>query len=94
MFEEIDELKAELEKGDADKSEDEFGDLLFATINAGRLYGINADTALERSNAKFTSRFNHIEARAKEKGLRLKDMTLEQMEELWNEAKAIERQQK
>ena len=94
VFEEIDELKAELEKGDADKSEDEFGDLLFATINAGRLYGINADTALERCNAKFTSRFNHIEARAKEKGLRLKDMTLEEMEELWNEAKAIERQQK
>ena len=53
----------------------------------------NADTALERTNAKFTRRFNHIEARAKEKGLSLKDMTLEQMEELWNEAKAIERQE-
>ena len=93
VHEEIDELKVEIEKGDADHSEDEFGDFLFATINAGRLYGINADTALERTNAKFTRRFNHIEARAKEKGLSLKDMTLEQMEELWNEAKSIERQE-
>lgn len=92
VYEEIGELKEELEKGDQDKSEAEFGDFLFAAINAGRLYNINPDTALERTNAKFTSRFNHIEARAKEKGLSLKDMTLQQMEELWNEAKSIEKQ--
>ncbi len=94
VYEEIGELKVELEKGDQDHSEAEFGDLLFAVINAGRLYNINPDTALERTNAKFAYRFNHIEARAKEKGLKLKDMTLQQMEDLWNEAKAIEKQDK
>ncbi|MCR5455713.1 MAG: nucleoside triphosphate pyrophosphohydrolase [Bacteroidales bacterium] len=94
VYEEMGELKVELDKGDQDNSEAEFGDLLFAVINAGRLYNINPDTALERTNAKFASRFNHIEARAKEKGLNLKDMTLQQMEDLWNEAKAIEKQGK
>lgn len=90
VFEEFNELKAELDKDDADKSEAEFGDLLFAVINAGRLYGINADTALERTNGKFISRFNHIEARAKEMGRNLRDMTLAEMDELWNEAKSLE----
>lgn len=94
VFEEFNELQVELEKGDADKSEAEFGDILFAVINAGRLYGVNPDTALERTNAKFTSRFNHIEARAKEMGRKLGDMTLDEMEALWNEAKALEKQQK
>ncbi len=94
VYEEFGELKAELEKDDADKAESEFGDLMFAVINAGRLYGINADTALERTNAKFISRFNHIEARAKEQGRKLKELSLEEMEELWNESKTLEKNSK
>lgn len=74
---------------DQDRIEAEFGDLLFAVINAARLYGVNPENALERTNRKFIARFNHIEKAAAAKGLRLKDMTLCQMDELWNEAKDI-----
>ena len=85
--EELGELRAEIEKGDRQCSEEEFGDYLFSLINMARLYHINADNALERTNQKFISRFNYVEARAKEQGRSLKDMSLEEMDELWNEAK-------
>jgi XTP/dITP diphosphohydrolase len=74
---------------DADKAEAEFGDLLFSLINASRLYKINPDNALERTNNKFIKRFNYIEQAAKDQGKALKDMTLTEMDELWNEAKAL-----
>lgn len=88
--EEINELKSELNKGDKENSEKEFGDVLFAIINAGRLYDINPENALELTNRKFISRFNYIEQKAKEQGRNLKDMTLAEMEELWQQAKTKE----
>jgi len=69
---------------------EEFGDLLFALINAARLYKIRPDDALEQTNLKFMRRFNYIESRAKEQGRELKDMTLAEMDALWNEAKKLE----
>ena len=86
--EELDELQAELAKEDGNK-EEEFGDLLFAMINAARLYKIRPDNALEMTNLKFIKRFNYIETRAKELGRELKDMSLDEMEALWQEAKTI-----
>ena len=86
--EELDELQAELAKEDGEK-EAEFGDLLFAMINAARLYKIRPDNALEQTNLKFIRRFNYVEAKAKEQGKELKDMSLEEMEALWQEAKTI-----
>ena len=86
--EELDELQAELAKEDGNK-EAEFGDLLFAMINAARLYKIRPDNALEMTNLKFIKRFNYIETRAKELGRELKDMSLDEMEALWQEAKTI-----
>ena len=65
----------------------EYGDFLFSLINAARLYHINPDNALEHTNQKFIRRFNYVEQKAKEQGLQLKEMTLAQMDELWNEAK-------
>lgn len=88
VHEEVDELRIELEKDDKENSTNEFGDLLFSLINASRLYGINPDNALERTNRKFISRFSYVEQRAKEQGRELGDMTLEEMDRLWNEAKA------
>ncbi len=90
VHEELDELQAELAKEDGGNKEAEFGDLLFAMINAARLYKIRPDNALEQTNLKFMRRFNYIEQRAKEKGHDLKDMTLNEMEALWQEAKANE----
>lgn len=87
VHEEVDELRTELEKDDKENSTNEFGDLLFSLINASRLYGINPDNALECTNRKFISRFSYVEQRAKEQGRELKDMTLEEMDRLWNEAK-------
>lgn len=72
------------------KAEQEFGDLLFAMVNAARLYKIRPDNALEKTNQKFIKRFNYIEAKAKEKGHALEDMTLEEMDTLWNESKTFE----
>lgn len=86
--EEFNELKAEINKMDADKMEAEFGDLFFSLINAARLYKINPDNALERTNLKFIRRFNYLEEKVKEEGRSLKDMTLAEMDEIWNEAKA------
>lgn len=90
VYEEVDELRAEFEKGDKVKAEKEFGDFLFSIVNAARLYGVNPDTALELTNNKFRSRFGYIEQQAKSKGVKLKDMSLEQMDALWNEAKKTE----
>lgn len=89
--EELGELEAELERGDRDKSMAEFGDFFFSLINAARLYHINPDNALERTNQKFIRRFNYVEAKAKLQGIQLTDMTLAQMDALWNEAKALEK---
>ncbi|MDR1561549.1 MAG: nucleoside triphosphate pyrophosphohydrolase [Dysgonamonadaceae bacterium] len=85
--EEIGELKQEITNMNAERMEDEFGDLLFSLINAARLYEIDPDNALERTNQKFISRFNYIERKAKELGKSLKDMTLAEMEVLWQTAK-------
>ncbi|MDE6255366.1 MAG: nucleoside triphosphate pyrophosphohydrolase [Muribaculaceae bacterium] len=89
--EEINEVEAEIKNGDTDKIDAEFGDLLFAVINAARLYGVNPENALERTNRKFISRFNYIEVKAKEQGKALKDMTLAEMDNFWNEAKSLDR---
>ena len=88
VHEELNELQAELAKDDGNR-EQEFGDLLFAMINAARLYKIRPDNALEQTNLKFMRRFNYVEQRAKEQGKELKDMTLAEMDALWNEAKQI-----
>ncbi len=88
-----DEMSASL-NGDASLNDGitaEFGDLLFALINAARLYKIKPDNALEQTNLKFIRRFNYVEAKAKEQGKELKEMTLAEMDELWNEAKRGER---
>ena len=89
--EEISEFEAEVTNMDEEKATEEFGDLLFAMINAARLYKIRPDNALEKTNLKFRRRFDYIEQKAKEKGLSLKEMTLNDMEALWQEAKEAER---
>ena len=88
--EELDEFEAELRKEDKKKSEQELGDFLFAVINAARLYKLNPDNALEMTNQKFIRRFDYIEQHSIRIGKPLKDMTLEEMDALWNEAKALE----
>jgi XTP/dITP diphosphohydrolase len=90
VTEELDELKVELEKADADKAEQELGDFLFSVVNAARLYDLNPDTALERTNRKFKARFAYIEQHTIKQGHSLKETTLEEMDALWNEAKAHE----
>ena len=87
--EEINELETEISSMDNDKMEAEFGDLFFSLINAARLYKVNPDNALERTNQKFIHRFNHIEQETKKQGRNLKEMTLKEMDILWNEAKNI-----
>jgi len=88
--EELNELKSEIHTMDKDKIENEFGDLFFSLINAARLYSVDPDNALERTNQKFIRRFNYIEQRAKETGKQLKEMTLDEMEVFWQEAKKVE----
>ena len=89
VYEELGELKEELKRGDKHRSTEEFGDFLFSLINAARLYHINPDNALEFTNLKFIKRFNYIEEAAKAKGVMIKDLTLAEMDELWEEAKAL-----
>lgn len=91
VHEEVDELKVELEKSDKEHSTDEYGDFLFSLINAARLYHINPDNALERTNKKFIRRFNYVEQKAKEQGRNIQDLTLSEMDELWGEAKTLEK---
>ena len=88
--EEMAEVEEEIKAGNHDNIETEFGDLLFAVINAARLYGVKPENALEKTNRKFISRFNHIEKRAIESGKKLKEMSLEEMDKLWEEAKKKE----
>ena len=88
--EELSELEAELRKEDRETSTDELGDFLFSVINAARLYHLNPDNALERTNRKFINRFNYIEQHSIRAGKPLTEMTLEEMDALWNEAKANE----
>lgn len=90
VYEELEELKAELAKGDKENSTRELGDFLFSVINAARLYKLNPDNALEMTNQKFIRRFNYVEDHSMKQGKSLKDMTLEEMDKLWNEAKCQE----
>ncbi len=87
--EEIAEAEAEMAAGDKDKTEAEIGDLFFALINASRLYGIDPEQALERTNKKFIKRFAHIEQVARESGKQLSEMTPAEMESAWCEAKNL-----
>ena len=88
--EEIAEVEQEMQRGDAVNLEKEFGDLLFSLVNASRLYGINPDNALEMTNNKFRSRFNYVEQQTIGQGRNLRDISLGEMDALWNEAKRKE----
>jgi len=88
--EEVNELSHEIDKVDEDKMEAEFGDLFFAMVNAARLYGIDPEAALERTNLKFIKRFNYLESQTLLKGRNLHDMSLEEMDKYWEEAKKFE----
>jgi XTP/dITP diphosphohydrolase len=90
VAEELGELRAELAQGTKERQEAELGDFIFSVVNAARLYHLNPDTALERTNAKFKRRFTYLELRARELGRDLSDMTLAEMDALWDEAKAKE----
>ncbi len=85
--EETAEVETELKSGNKEEAEKEFGDLFFSVVNAARLYGVVPENALELTNRKFIRRFNYLEAKAKEAGRSLKDMTLAEMDEIWEEAK-------
>ena len=84
------ELEEEMKKGDRETSQAELGDFLFSVINAGRLYHLKPDTALEQTNQKFISRFNYIEQHSIKMGKPLKDMSIQEMDKLWEEAKKLE----
>lgn len=88
--EELGEFEAELRKGDKENSTRELGDFIFSIINAARLYHLNPDNALESTNRKFISRFTYIEKQAKKQGREIADLTLAEMDKLWNEAKLKE----
>lgn len=90
--EEISEFEAEVENMDKKKAEEEFGDVLFSMINAARLFKINPDNALEHTNQKFIRRFNYLEQETLKQGRKLTDMTLAEMDEIWEETKRLERQ--
>ncbi|MGQ1890581.1 nucleoside triphosphate pyrophosphohydrolase [Thermophagus sp. OGC60D27] len=87
--EELSEVKAEIAHGSPDSIEDEFGDLLFSIINAARLYGVNPENALERTNQKFIKRFNYLEQKTIKQGVDLKDLSLDEMNKIWEEAKKL-----
>lgn len=87
VHEELGELQYEIKVNDPDKIEAEFGDLFFSLVNAARLYGIDPETALERTNRKFIHRFNYLEQNTIKKGLSLKEMNLDEMNKIWEEAK-------
>ena len=87
--EELQELQIEVQVGDQDKMESEFGDVLFSMINYARFLNINPEDALERTNKKFIKRFQYLESKAEELGKPLMDMTLAEMDVFWNEAKKL-----
>lgn len=92
VAEEERELHEAIQTGNEAKIEAEFGDYIFSLINASRLYKINPDNALEKTNAKFIRRFGYVERKAIESGRNIKELTLEEMDHLWREAKALEGQ--
>ena len=85
--EEFDELQEEVKNGNEAEIEKEFGDLLFSVVNAARLYNIDPETALEKTNRKFIHRFNYLEENTLKVGRSLRDMNLDEMNEIWEEAK-------
>lgn len=87
VAEETGEVRQAIAENSKDNIEAEFGDLLFSIVNAARLYGVNPENALERTNRKFITRFNWLEAKAKENGRNLKDITLAELDAMWNQAK-------
>lgn len=87
------ELQQEFERGDKQRAQEEFGDLLFALINAARLYDIDPQAALDGTNRKFIKRFSHVEQGAQKQGKTLRELSLQQMDELWNEAKAAQQKE-
>lgn len=87
--EEWSELHTEIENGNSDKIESEFGDVLFSLINYARFLKVNPENALERTNKKFIKRFQYLESKAKGSGKNLRDMTLAEMDAYWNEAKGM-----
>ena len=90
VMEELRELKDEIDKADKEKIESEFGDLFFSLVNAARLYGIDPETALEKTNSKFTRRFNYLESKTMAAGRSLKTMSLDEMNVIWEEAKQFD----
>ena len=88
--EELSEVETEMKSGSKEDLEAEFGDLFFALVNASRLYGVDPESALERTNKKFIRRFNYMEKRAAEEGHTLHELTLDEMETLWQQAKTEE----
>jgi MazG family protein len=90
VAEELQELKLEIAQGNRKKIEAEFGDVFFSLINAARLYEIDPESALERTNKKFISRFNYLEKRTIQQGRSLREMSLEEMDKIWEEAKNFE----
>jgi XTP/dITP diphosphohydrolase len=91
VMEELNEMRAEVENEDAGKTEEEFGDLLFALVNYARFIDVNPEDALEKTNRKFMRRFQYLEENARKDGKALYDMSLKEMDVYWDEAKAIER---
>lgn len=89
LQEELGEFKHEVEVGDQEKMEAEFGDVMFSMVNYARFLGINPENALEKTNKKFSGRFKYLESKAKEMNTSLKDMTLEEMDVFWEEAKRL-----
>lgn len=90
--EEVNELQHEIDEREQQRMEAEFGDLFFALVNAARLYGIDPEAALERTNLKFISRFNHLESQTIKKGMDLRKMSLDEMDQYWEEAKQMEKE--
>lgn len=91
VMEEMQETREAISAGDARNTEKEFGDLFFSLINAARLYHVDPETALEYTNQKFKKRFEYLESKTIKKGKSLKDMTLAEMDEIWNEAKQYDK---
>ena len=88
--EEIAELEFEIRSGNREKMENEFGDLFFSLVNAARLYDVDPENALERTNQKFIRRFNYLEEKTMLQGINLKDLSLAEMDKIWDEAKKME----
>ena len=92
VAEELKELTTEIDAMDQKKMEEEFGDLMFSVINAARLYDIDPETALEKTNRKFIKRFGYLEDKVRLEGKKIKDMSLDELDRIWEEAKAFDNQ--